>query len=77
MSKGDFREIASAKIQDKRELVLSERSKGGYTLGQRVLVEEGKKITSVYLKNAIHIDTIDGIENLRDALNVALSEKEN
>ena len=46
MSKDDFCEIASAKIQDKRELVISKRGKGGYTLAQRILVEEGNKTTT-------------------------------
>lgn len=76
MSKDDFREIASAKIQDKRELVISKRGKGGYTLAQRILVEEGNKTTTMYLKNAIHIDTVEGIQNLRDALNLVIQQNE-
>lgn len=76
MSKDDFREIASAKIQDKRELVISKRGKGGYTLAQRILVEEGNKTTTMYLKNAIHIDTVEGIQNLRDALNLVIEQSE-
>lgn len=76
MGNGDFKEIASAKIQDKRELVISERYKGGFTLAQRIVVEEGKKTTTMYLKNAIHIDTIDGVQNLRDALNLVLAQNE-
>lgn len=75
MSNGDFTEISSARIQDTRDLVISKRNKGGYTIAQRILVEEGKKTTTMYLKNAIHVDTIEGIQNLRDALNVVLAEK--
>lgn len=71
----DFREVASAKIQDKRELVVSKRGKGGYTIAQRILVEEGKKTTTMYLKGAIHIDDIEGIENLRDALNLVIDDE--
>lgn len=75
MSNGDFTEISSARIQDTRDLVISKRNKGGYTIAQRILVEEGKKTTTMYLKNAIHVDTVEGIQNLRDALNVVLAEK--
>ena len=75
-NKTDFSEISCAKIQDKRELVISKRNRGGYTLAQRVLIEEGKKVTGVYLKNAFHIDDIEGIQNLRDALNVVLAQEE-
>lgn len=71
----DFREVASAKIQDKRELVVSKRGKGGYTIAQRILVEEGKKTTTMYLKGAIHIDSIEGIESLRDALNLVIDDE--
>ena len=71
----DFREVASAKIQDKRELVVSKRGKGGYTIAQRILVEEGKKTTTMYLKGAIHIDGIEGIESLRDALNLVIDDE--
>lgn len=75
MNNIDFRKISSAKIQEKRDLVISECSKGGYTIAQRVLVKEGNSTTTVYMKNAIHVDGIEGIENLRNALNVVLSEK--
>ncbi len=72
----DFREIASAKIQDTRELVISKRNKGGYTVAQRILVSEGKKTTTMYLKGAIHIDNIDGIQDLRDALNLVIQNEQ-
>ena len=75
MSRSEFyNELASAPIQDKRDIVISEFSSGGYTLAQRLNVEEGGKKTSVYIKNSIHIDTVDGLINLRDALNMALDK---
>jgi len=69
-----YKELASACIQDKRDIVISEYSSGGYTLAQRLNVEEGNKKTSIYIKNSIHIDSVDGLLNLRDALNVALEK---
>lgn len=72
-SKAEYKVISVAHIQDQRDLVVSECSKGGYTVAQRVSVVEGKKTTYMYLKNAIHIKDLDGVRNLRDALNVVLS----
>lgn len=76
MNKVEYNQLATATIQDKRDLVISECSKGGYTIAQRIGVEEGKKMTYMYVKGAIHIDSIDGIQNLRDALNVVLNNSE-
>lgn len=75
-SRVDYRQISTAKIQNKRDLVISECSKGGYTLAQRVCVEEGKKTTYMYLKNAIHVDDLEGLRNIRDSINVVLGEKD-
>lgn len=68
----EYKELSSANIQEKRMLVISQCSKGGFTLAQKIFVEEGNKKTGIFLKNAIHVDDIDGIYNLRDALNLAI-----
>ena len=70
----EYNELASANIQEKRTLVISQCSKGGFTIAQKIIVEEGNKKTGLFLKNAIHIDDIDGIYNLRDALNLAIEK---
>ena len=67
-----FTTLASAQIQDKRSLVISECTKGGFTLAQKIMVEENGRQTNMFLKNAIRIDDLTGLENLRDALNVAI-----
>lgn len=76
-SKTEYNELSFANIQDKRDVVISEYSKGGYTLCQRVNVVEGNKKIGMYLKNAIHVDDVTGLMNLRDALNEALKKIEN
>ena len=78
MSDMQYTKLSSALIQDKRSLVISECSKGGYTLAQQVVfVEEDGKKQNLYLKGAIHINSIDGLRNLRDAINVAIEKIEN
>ena len=53
MSNYQYTKLSSAQIQDKRKLVISICSKGGYTLAQQLIAEDdkGKKI-NIYLKNS-------------------------
>lgn len=76
-NKIEYTEISKAKITDSRAIIISECSKGGYTLAQRmdVLEDNGKK-TQVYLKGASHINDLQGLYNLRDAVNLAIKKIE-
>lgn len=65
-------ELARAKVQPNRSLVISECSKNGFTIAQQLEVKEGNHVMNVFLKGALHIDDIQGLYNLRDALNVAI-----
>lgn len=75
MNDVSYTKLSSAVVQENKSLVISACSKGGYTLAQQVSVAEGsgKKI-NMYLKGAIHINNIDGLINLRDALNIAIEK---
>jgi len=77
-SKVEYTEISKARVSDTRHIVISECSKGGYTLAQRmeVLEGEGDKKTQVYLKGASHINDLQGLYNLRDAINLAIKKVE-
>lgn len=77
MSNYQYTKLSSAQIQEKRKLVISECSKGGYTLAQQIAAEgdNGKKI-NIYLKGAIAVSDLSGLYNLRDALNVAIGKIE-
>lgn len=76
MGKIEYEVLSSANIQPKRSVVISTCSKGGFTLAQKLEVEEGNKKTGLFLKNAIHVDDLSGMYNLRDALNYAISKIE-
>lgn len=72
-NKIQYNELAKAKIQDNRNAVISECSKGGFTLAQQIEIKETNGfMTNVFMRNAIHIDGKEGLLNLRDAINVAL-----
>jgi hypothetical protein len=72
----EYTAISVAKITETRAIVISECSKGGYTLAQRMEVNEDGKKTQVYLKGATHINDIQGLYNLRDAVNLAIKKVE-
>lgn len=73
----EYSEISSAAVTEKRKIVISTCNKGGYTVAQRLDTDEGNgKITQVYLKGAFHINDINGLYNLRDAVNMAINKIE-
>ena len=72
-----YREIAKAKIREDRFVVISEYMNGGYTLAQCVTVfEQGKTPTTIFLKEAIHVEALEGLKELRDALNLTIADIE-
>ena len=85
-AKMKYLELSNAQIADKRRLVISECVKEnqdtkesiqcGFTLAQQVEVEEGKRITRVFLKNGIHVASVDEIYKQRDAMNDAINKYE-
>jgi hypothetical protein len=76
-NKRGFTELAKAKIQDKRNIVISRNENvGGYTLAQQISIEEGRKVTSIFIKGAFHIDALCGLYELRDACNEAIKKEE-
>lgn len=68
----EYNEITSAKVSDTRSIVISECSRGGYTIAQRMDVKEKDNTTQVYMKGAFHVSDVDGLYNLRDAINLAV-----
>lgn len=75
-SKIEYSEISRAKVTDSRNIVISNCSKGGFTVAQQLVAKENDKTTSVFLKGAFHIDDVEGLYNLRDAINVAIKYAE-
>ena len=71
-SKIDYCEISRAKITDSRNIIISNCSKGGFTIAQQLEAKENDKITSVFLKGAFHVDDLHGLYNIRDAINLAI-----
>lgn len=74
MAKSGYNELSYASVQENKEIVISEFMDGGFTLAQRINVDDGDRKTSVYMKNSIHVPTIEGLINLRDAIDTAINK---
>lgn len=78
MAEIKYTELAKAKIQKSRNLVISATSKGGFTIAQQLEVNEGNRTTTVFLgKSGMIVDDLEGLYSVRDALNVAIDKMEN
>ena len=75
-SKIEYHELSRAKVTDSRNIIISNCSKGGFTIAQQLEAKENDKTTSVFLKGAFHIEDIHGLYNLRDAVNLAIKISE-
>lgn len=68
-----YEEVASVKISDTRNIVISKCSKGGFTVAQQLVAREGNGETNIFMKGAFHVADINGLYNMRGALDEALS----
>ena len=75
-SKIEYHELSRAKVTDSRNIVISNCSKGGFTIAQQLEAKENDKTTSVFMKGAFHVEDIHGLYNLRDAVNLAIKTSE-
>lgn len=85
MARKKYNELAKAKIQDTRNIIISSvqeedgvgnTTNKGYTIVQQLEVQEANRKTFVFLKNALHLENLDALKVMRDALNVAISKEE-
>ena len=73
-NKSTYKEIVSGKVSETRGLVISECSKGGYTVAQQLIVKDNESEVSVFLKGAFHVNDRKALEAFRDVLNKALDK---
>ena len=68
--KARYTELSNAEVTENRNIVISECSKGGFTVAQQLKADG----TEVFMKGALHIDNLEGLYNLRNALNAAIDK---
>ena len=75
--KTTYEELTSAKVSNNRTIVISSCSKGGYTLAQKMRLkdDEGKEM-NIFLKGAFTVEDVNGLYELRDAINGAIAIEE-
>jgi hypothetical protein len=72
-----FSELANAKLSKNRTAVISENiSYGGITIAQKIEIEEGPKSFPVFIKGALHLDNLENLYNLREAITEAIESLE-
>ena len=71
-----FTEMATAKISDTRNLVISQTQTGTFVMAQQLEVQEGKKKHAIFMQGAVEITSLAGLYELRDAINVCIHEVE-
>lgn len=76
MARSSFTELANATLSSKRQAVISRLDDGSYTIGQRMEVADNGKVINVFLKGALHAEDLNALQNLRDAINVALKKEQ-
>jgi hypothetical protein len=68
----EYKPIAKAQVKSNRSIVISECSKGGFTIAQQLDMVENGKVIPVYLKGAFHVDNVEGLTEIRDAINLVI-----
>lgn len=71
--KVEYKELARANVTDSRSIVISSCSRGGFTIGQQIQVKEAERTMNMFIKGAFHVKNMEGLYNLRDAVNMAIS----
>ena len=77
-----FIELAKAKIQDKRNIIISKVNDEdtsmelGFTVAQQIEIEEAEHKVNMFFKGAFHLEDEQGLINLRDACNCAIKKLE-
>lgn len=72
-----YKELAKAKVAENKNIVISKNeSKGGYTIAQQLLVTDNNASIPIFLKGAIQINELEGLYELRDAINAAIQKED-
>lgn len=63
-----YTQIASCPISKSRNAVISKCSNGSYTIAQQAKLVEGDSIQTVFLKNAMHVDSLERLKEFSDMI---------
>lgn len=69
-----YDEISRVQVNTNRNVIVSKCSAGGYTIAQQIVVNEDGAKFETFLKGAIRIKDKQALQNLKDALEVAIDK---
>lgn len=76
--KPQFKILAKAKIKTQRSAIISKHlGNNGYTIAQQIDLREDNRTVPIFIKGAFHVESLDGLYELRDALNESIRIEEN
>lgn len=66
--------LSTVKIEENKNLVISQSNKG-ITIAQQLAVkEQSGYVNKVYLKGSLHLSNVDSLIDLRNAINLAIEK---
>jgi len=72
--KVEYHELARCRISSAKSAVISECSRGGFTIAQQVDVPDDGTLSSVFLKGALHVRGRAELQAIADAIAVAIEK---
>lgn len=75
-SKNKYEELSKAKISESRNAVISKHIGGGFTIAQQLDFNENGTMVKVFMKGALHVENVDGLASLKNAIDEAISKAE-
>lgn len=73
---GMYVELSKAGISPTRNIVISMYRNGGFTIAQQMETKENGRSKCVFMREAIHVDDVHSLYEVRDALNLAIEKAE-
>jgi len=68
----EYTELSRCRISSMKSAVISECSKGGFTIAQQVDIPDDETLSSVFLKGALHVKGRSEMRAFADAIDVAI-----
>lgn len=76
-NKVSYEEVARVKMTESRDVVISKCSRGGYTIAQKVIIDNDEKPVSIFLKGAIKVNDIESLISIKEMLEMSIDKLEN
>lgn len=73
-SKVKYDELARCSVSPTKSIVISECSRGGFTIAQQLVVKHEGECASIFLKGAFHVHGRAELVGIVDAINEAIDK---